>query len=84
MGIPWWWSFLLTSVGVFGLFIVGNSKWWGFAIGLFAQTLWLAYALATHQYGFLLSAFAYGWVNVRGWRNFRRNDKEKADAQTGT
>ena len=65
-----WWSWLLTAVGVSGLFLAGRRSWTGWAIGLSAQALWFAYAIATHQPGFLVSALAYGWVylrNLRAW-----------------
>jgi hypothetical protein len=68
--IPYWlWSWLLTAVGVTGLYVAGSRKRWGWAIGLGAQVLWLAYALTTRQYGFLVSCLAYGFVYAR---NFRR------------
>jgi nicotinamide riboside transporter PnuC len=66
-----WWSWLLTAVGVFGLYLAGRRNPYGWAVGLFAQTLWIAYATATKQYGFYASALAYGWVyakNFRAWR----------------
>lgn len=63
------WSYLLAVVGVTGIFLAGRTPAWrGWALGLAAQVLWVVYALATEQYGFLLSAFAYGTVyglNVR-------------------
>ena len=63
------WSWLLTAVGVTGLYFAGSKKRWGWAIGLGAQALWIAYALATRQYGFLVSAVAYGFVYGRNfWR----------------
>ena len=69
--VPWWWSWLLTAVGVFGLWVAGSRKRWGWAVGVGAQLLWTAYALHTHQYGFLVSALAYGTVYIRNWRNWR-------------
>lgn len=71
------WSWILTAVGVTGLYIAGRKSWVGWAIGLCAQVLWVAYALSTRQFGFLVSAGAYGWVyakNLRAWR------KQAADA----
>ena len=59
------WSWSLTAVGVTGLWIAGRGYWWAWLIGLFAQVLWLTYALATKQYGFIVSAFAYGFVYAR-------------------
>lgn len=74
-----WWSWLLTAVGVTGLYFAGRKRALGWAIGLGAQLLWIAYALSTRQYGFLVSAFAYGWVYARNFRAWR-SEKEVPDA----
>lgn len=66
-----YWSWILTFIGVSGLYLAGKKLWWAWLIGLFAQILWLSYAIATKQYGFIISAFAYGWVyakNARSWK----------------
>lgn len=70
---PWWWSVLLAVVGVAGLYIAGRKSWIGWAIGLTAQLLWVAYALVSGQWGFLLSAGAYGWVYATNWIRWRRD-----------
>jgi hypothetical protein len=62
---PWWWSWLLMAVGVFGLYLAGKRSRWGWAVGLGAQVLWVAYGLVSRQYGFLISAVAYGAVYGR-------------------
>lgn len=65
------WSFVLAAIGIFGLYIAGKQIWWGWAVGLGVQVLWIAFALTTGQYGFILSALAYGWVygkNALAWR----------------
>ena len=59
------WSWLLTAVGVTGLYFAGRHRRIGWAIGIAAQILWVAYALATAQHGFLVSVAAYGWVYVK-------------------
>lgn len=63
-----WWSWLLTMVGVTGIYLTTRRMWQGFLVGLAAQLLWVAYALATHQWGFIVSALAYGTVNAIGLR----------------
>lgn len=65
--MTWWWSYLLMAVGVFGLWLAGRKSVWGWAVGLGAQVLWVAYALVTEQYGFLVSATVYGWVYLDNW-----------------
>ena len=72
-----WWSWLLTAVGVFGLYMAGRKVWWAWLIGLGAQVLWLSYAVSTQQYGFIVSAVAYGWVygkNALTWRKAATED----------
>ena len=60
-----YWSWLLTAVGIVGLVCAGKKFWWAWLIGLSAQVLWLAYAIVTKQYGFIVSALAYGIVYAR-------------------
>ena len=77
------WSLVLAAVGIAGLWLAGKKNSWGWAIGLAAQVLWVIYALVTQQYGFIISALAYGFVyakNFIAWRtkplegNFRGQD----------
>lgn len=73
--IPIWWSVLLTVVGVTGLWVAGRKSAWGWAIGLAAQVLWIAYAVATYQWGFIASALCYGVVYARNaWHWWRPTD----------
>lgn len=67
-----WWSWLLTAIGVTGLYFAGSNRKFGWAIGLGAQLLWVAYAIATRQWGFIASAFAYGSVYARNWRRWHQ------------
>ena len=66
------WSFVLAAVGVLGLYVAGRRLWWGWAIGLGAQSLWVVYAIATRQWGFIASAIAYGCVYTRNAVAWRR------------
>jgi hypothetical protein len=74
------WSWVLTAVGVTGLYFAGKRKAWAWLIGLGAQVLWLAYAVTTKQYGFIVSAGAYGWVYTRNtllWMRSAHIEREK-------
>lgn len=72
--MSWWWSYLLMAVGVFGLWLAGRKSVWGWAVGLGAQVLWVAYALVTVQYGFVISAVAYGAVYLKNYLTWRVAD----------
>lgn len=68
------WSYLLASIGILGIYLAGRKSKWGWAVGLFAQTLWIAFALVTKQYGFIISAVAYGLIyakNFVSWAELR-------------
>lgn len=71
-----WWSWLLTAVGVTGLWLAGRRSLWGWAVGLGAQGLWAAYAVQSGQYGFLASSFAYGFVYATNLRKWWKNPTE--------
>lgn len=71
---PWWWSWLLMTVGVTGLWLAGRKSMWGWAIGVGSQLLWLAYSISTRQWGFLASCFAYGLVHFLNFRKWRRDE----------
>lgn len=47
---PQLWSWLLMAVGVTGLYLAGKRSWTGWAVGLAAQLLWLAYSITTEQW----------------------------------
>ncbi|WAB10453.1 membrane protein [Gordonia phage Phepper] len=72
-----WWSWLLTSVGMTGIFLTTQKMIAGFAIGLGAQCLWIVYATTTSQYGFIFSAFGYGTINAIGLWKWRRDAKKE-------
>lgn len=71
--IAWWWSYLLSAIGIFGLWIAGSKKTWGWLVGVGVQLLWITYALVSEQYGFIISALAYGFVYGRNWLAWRRD-----------
>lgn len=74
------WSFILAVVGILGLWVAGSNRWYGWAIGLGAQLLWVIYALVSNQYGFLLSAFGYGFVYARNIITARKRERTSQKA----
>ena len=73
--ISLWWSFTLTAIGVTGLFLVYRTQSLaGPIIGLLVQLAWIAYAVSTQQWWFLVSAFAYGGTNLYGIAKRRRTE----------
>jgi hypothetical protein len=75
-----YWSYMLTAVGVFGLWLAGRKSPVGWAVGFGAQALWVAYAVATQQWGFIVSAVCYGSVYARNFLAWRRSELEQEAA----
>jgi hypothetical protein len=68
------WSYLLALVGILGIWLAGRRSAAGWAVGVAAQVLWIAYAIATSQYGFVISALAYGGIYARNWWKWTRSE----------
>ena len=78
-----YWSYLLAAVGVTGIFLVGRKDIWGWLILSINEFIWIAYALATDQYGFIIMALAYLAVYIKsyiGWKSEAKMKKHKTDA----
>lgn len=75
------WSFVLAAVGIAGIYLAGKKSKWGWGLGLAAQVLWLIFAVVTAQYGFILTAVAYGAVygkNLYQWHREGSHNVEPA------
>ncbi|TSA85870.1 hypothetical protein FNU79_08790 [Deinococcus detaillensis] len=66
-----YWSWVLPILGVTALWASGSGKRWGWLVGFVGQLLWVAYALASRQYGFLLSALAFAAIYARNYLHWR-------------
>lgn len=73
--MPWDW--VLVIPGMFGLYLTTKKLVAGFVVGASVQVLWMAYGLSTSQYGFVLSALGYGYVNLLGLYRWTRPKKAK-------
>jgi uncharacterized membrane protein len=60
-------SWVLAVIGVSGIYFVGRKDLWGWYVLLFNESLWIAYAIFTNQYGFIFSALAYAIVYIRSY-----------------
>lgn len=80
---PLWWSILLAVGGIAGIILAGRKNKLGWMLGFLMQVLWIAFALITAQYGFILSAAAYGWVYLANWLKWRKEEGKTQDESTG-
>jgi hypothetical protein len=70
------WSYALAVVGILGIYLAGRKNLWGWAVGVFAQVLWIVFAVVTQQYGFIVSALAYGFVYGKNFLSWRKAENK--------
>jgi len=69
-----YWSWILAVVGVTGMFFVGKKTVWGWLVLLVNECIWIGYAVATKQYGFIVMALAYSFVYVKSFFHWKRDE----------
>lgn len=75
------WSIVLSVIGVLGIYLAGKKSKWGWGLGLSAQILWVIFAVTTGQFGFILSALAYGTVYGKNLYQWHREDLTKPEEE---
>ena len=73
-----YWSYVLAAIGVTGIFFVGRKTIWGWLVLCINEVIWIAYAIATDQYGFIIMALAYTAVYIKSYMGW------KSEAESGT
>jgi nicotinamide riboside transporter PnuC len=66
------WSWVLAAIGVTGIFFVGKKVVWAWLILLVNEAIWIAYAISTKQYGFIVMATAYAIVYIKSYLAWKK------------
>jgi hypothetical protein len=69
-----WWSWILAVIGVTGIYFVGRKTIWGWIVLLVNECIWILYATATKQYGFIFMALAYAAVYLKSYRLWHKEE----------
>lgn len=80
------WSFVLTFVGITGFLLAGQKVWWAWHVNVGCQVLWVAYAIATEQWGFIIAAAFYTLIfglNARRWTREHRAASDRPPERVG-
>lgn len=72
-----WWSWALTLIGVSGFWLAGRKVWWCWYVNIGNQVLWVAYAVLSQQWGFLLGVPIYLAVFGRNAYRWTRDHHEQ-------
>lgn len=77
------WTWILTTIGITSLIIVGNHRWWGFLIAFCNECLYLVFSIKYNLWGFTVAAIVYGVINLRNAYRWRNNDIRPRASGTG-
>lgn len=58
------WTWVLTGLQVLALWAAGRHNGWGWLMGGLIQLPWIAYAMTTHQFGFIPGCIVSGTVQI--------------------
>ena len=71
-----YWSWILATLGVTGIYFVGRKTIWGWLVLLLNECLWIIYALTTKQHGFIVAAVAYAVVYIKSFALWHKEKNE--------
>lgn len=77
-------EYLLSILGVLGIFLAGRNIWWAWYITVIVQTFWIVYFFVTHQQSLMIDSMIYFIVfvvNAYYWTK-KRNEKVIQDSAT--
>ena len=83
--IAWDWSWILMSVNLTAMVLVGRRLWWAWLVAVVAECLWLVYGYTTQQWGFSVFAMVFGAVYLRNayaWRDEPRRAAQIPDEKS--
>jgi hypothetical protein len=63
----WAWGLILDSVTFVGVFLLAHKHRIGWIMSVFAQLVWMTYAISTQQWGFIPGILAYTTVSIHGY-----------------
>jgi len=70
------WSYILAGLGVLSIYLTGKKLKSGWLVGLANSGLWIVYGLLTQQYGFLVSAIVFIYVQYRNYAAWAKEERQ--------
>jgi hypothetical protein len=67
----------LVAAGIVGTHVAARNVPWGWLLLVSLQPMWIAYAISTEQYGFVVGAVACGLGQLSGFLRSRRESSDK-------
>lgn len=64
-------SFVLAIASCAGLILAGKGMWQGWAVGVFVQPVWAAFAIITGAYGLIIISVMYAIVYGHNWYKWK-------------
>jgi hypothetical protein len=68
-----WWSWGLTIIGLSSCFLIGSRRKEGWLLATFVNIPWVVYAIISRQWGFIVSATVYIFLDLRNFVNWSKS-----------
>lgn len=72
----WMWGLILDGTGLLGSYYLARLNRVGWIVSLVAQVLWAVYSVQTKQWGFFPGIALQTFINVKGYKNWKRHGDE--------
>ena len=66
----------MAGLGVLSIYLTGKKLKSGWLVGLANSGLWIVYGLLTQQYGFLVSAIVFIYVQYRNYAAWAKEERQ--------
>lgn len=77
-------SFGVCLWGVLLLWIAGDKKRLGWALGILGEAFWVVYAVWLHQWGLILGAVMYAAIYARNFVKWGSDGPARQDSQSNS
>lgn len=69
------WSYALLPLSLLGIALQGRDKPYGWLLSIVTQFTWLAYAINTEQWGFILGTVAYAGMYLKNYLHSKKRQE---------
>lgn len=71
-----WFLLVMELLGVYGMWSVGNKKWWGWGLVLLHAIPWLAYSIIFNKPGFIVMSILWISMHTRNTVKWFREERK--------
>jgi len=67
-GLDW----ACAAISIVGAWLAGSRKWYGWAVSLSGESVWLAFAIVSKSWGLIPAVLVFSFVHYRNLQKWRK------------